>query len=216
MNWRGWLRAEPMSKGRLEAFSDGVFAIIVTLLVLEVHVPHLEAHHTWEDTLWALIFLLPQIFSFVVSFIYVSIYWVNHHQFFLRLSHTDLPLLWLNNLLLLFLAFVPFPTALIGDYPDDVVAVVFYGMAMLAPALCYALMWRYAAARGTLLAPDCDARQASQALRRSLIGPALYFVALFIALASTRVAVALYIAIPLFYLIPGTMAGPSGASESAD
>src|SRR2546425_782379 len=100
-----------MSTQRIEAFSDGVFAIIVTLLVLDLKVPDLPQQITNQETLQALFNLAPQFISFVLSFFILCIFWVNHHQFFHTIKTADRKLLWLNNLLLFWLCFIPFPTA---------------------------------------------------------------------------------------------------------
>ena len=113
--------------GRLEAFSDGVIAIVVTLLVLELRLPEVEGHAN-EAFLEAFGAVMPKFISFAVSFAIVAIFWVNHHHFFSRVTHTDWKLLWLNNILLFFLAVTPFSTAVLGDHPLDAIPIAFYGI----------------------------------------------------------------------------------------
>ena len=105
-----------MSKTRLEAFSDGMFAIILTVLVLELKVPHLE-NTTWPVFLGAMTVLVPKLLSFVFSFFIIAIFWVNHHHFVHLVDKVDTKLLWLNISLLFFACLFPFLTAFIGDYP---------------------------------------------------------------------------------------------------
>ena len=133
------MRAQKFGLTRLEAFSDGVFAIVITLLVIELHVP--EAAE--GELARGLAHLLPKFVSFVVSFIYITIYWINHHQLFHMIKQANRGLFWLNSLFLLCLTFIPFPTALIGSYPHDKVAVMFYGLAMMATAVSFVLMKSY-------------------------------------------------------------------------
>jgi uncharacterized membrane protein len=125
---------------RLETFSDGVFAIVITLLVLELRVPEV---HGSNELVQALKDLLPKFISFIVSFVYITIYWINHHQLFHMIKNTNRGLFWLNSLFLMCLTFIPFPTALIGSYPMDPVAVIFYGLAMMATAVSFVLMKSY-------------------------------------------------------------------------
>src|SRR5689334_928439 len=104
------------STSRLEAYSDGVIAIIVTILVLELHVPELHGTSV-QDVLMALYDILPKLLSFAFSFLTVSVFWVNHHHFFHEIEKSDGRLLWYNNALLFWLALVPFTTAFLGEHP---------------------------------------------------------------------------------------------------
>lgn len=108
-----------MSKDRVESFSDGVFAIVMTLLVLELHVPEIADRASFGQYAAAMTPLIPKFVSFVLSFVMASIYWVNHHYFFRHLRSVPLGLVWLNNLFLLSICFLPFPTAFLGDRPTD-------------------------------------------------------------------------------------------------
>lgn len=101
-------RTGNLHKGRLEAFSDGVFAIIVTLLVLELKVPVVAEEHNSAALAQALLALFPKFMGWVMSFAIVAIFWVNHHRFFNLLQHADNGLLWLNSLFLMLLSFIPF------------------------------------------------------------------------------------------------------------
>lgn len=101
-----------MNKTRLEAFSDGVFAIVITLLILEIHLPEVD----YSQLGHALIELLPRIFAYVMSFAVIGLYWVGHHQSSLLVKEIDGVFLWLNVLLLLLISFLPFPTALMGRF----------------------------------------------------------------------------------------------------
>ena len=109
---------------RIEALSDGMFAIIMTLLVIEIKPPEVhDAAQVAEALRHSLVALLPKIVAYAISFLTLAIFWVSHHQHFHALQHADRGVLWLNNLLLLFLAFVPFPTAVLGEYPTQPLAV---------------------------------------------------------------------------------------------
>ena len=126
-----------MSKERVETFSDAVFAIILTLLVLELHAPDIAAHSTLSQYAVAMVPLIPKVVSFVLTFVMICIHWVGHHYLFRHLSHTTLGLVWLNNLLLLWLCFLPFPTAMLGNHPTDQFPIILYGGNSLLAALTF-------------------------------------------------------------------------------
>jgi uncharacterized membrane protein len=175
---------------RLEAFSDGVFAIVITLLVLELRVP--EAHSSHElvaglQNLW------PKFISFVVSFIYITIYWINHHQLFHLVKKTSRGLFWLNSLFLMCLTFIPFPTALIGSFPQEKVSVIFYGVSMMATAVSFVAMKCYVF--NERLTED----KTKPVLLYLIAGPLLYVMAVIFAMVNTWLAVAIYVLIPVIY-----------------
>jgi len=111
---RGLFRVGEMSTGRIEAFSDGVFAIVITLLVLEIHVPQVSTPAISAVLTKALIAMWPKFLAYMLSFAIVCIWWVAHHHLFACIARSDRGLLWFNSLYLLWLAFIPFPTALMG------------------------------------------------------------------------------------------------------
>jgi uncharacterized membrane protein len=118
------------TKNRVETFSDGIFAIIVTLLILEIKVPHIEHPESVPELLGVIGLLMPKFVSWVISFLTICIVWVNHHRLFETFKGINIVLFWLNVHLLLWVCFVPFPTALVGDYPHNPLAVAFYGVVM--------------------------------------------------------------------------------------
>lgn len=119
-----------MNKGRLEAFSDGVFAIIITIMVLELHAPE-------GDSLAALEPLLPKLISYLLSFTYIAIYWNNHHHMFQAVKHVNGKVLWANILLLFCLSLVPFVTAWMGENHFAASPVALYGIVLVLAALAY-------------------------------------------------------------------------------
>src|ERR687883_536224 len=127
-----------MGKNRLEAFSDGVLAIIITIMVLELTVPH-------GATLAALRPLLPVVLSYVLSFVYLGIYWNNHHHMLHTVDRVTGPMLWANLHLLFWLSLIPFATGWMGENPFERTPSALYGFALLMPAIAYfvlvALIW---------------------------------------------------------------------------
>jgi uncharacterized membrane protein len=181
---------------RLETFSDGVFAIVITLLVLDLRVP--EAHSS-KELLIGLENILPKFVSFIVSFIYIMIYWINHHQLFNMLKHANRGLFWLNCLFLMCLTFIPFPTALIGSYPGDSVAVTVYGLAMMATAVSFVLMKSYV----FYVEPLVDTSLHKPAVIYLVAGPLLYLIAVLLTPVNIFLAIFIYLVIPVIYFFVG-------------
>jgi uncharacterized membrane protein len=189
---------------RLEAFTDGVIAIVVTLLVLELHVPEVRPG---ESLLDALLHLTPQFASFTVSFVTVAIYWVNHHHFYTRVFYTDWRLLWLNNLFLFWLALVPFSTALVGDYTFEPIAVAVYDANLLLAALGFTLMGQYALFWGELADPTIPMAKRKGERQRAYFGIGLYLVAGALAFVWVPAALAIIAGIPVTYFVPSLVSG---------
>jgi len=116
-----------MEKSRLEAFSDGVFAIVITLLILDIRFPEVEYSQFWTT----LVSVLPRILAYVMSFIIIGLYWVTHHNSMHAMKRTDRGFLWLNILLLLCVSFIPFPTSLLGRYPFQTGPIIIYGATLI-------------------------------------------------------------------------------------
>ena len=186
---------------RIEAFSDGVFAIVVTLLVLELRVPHLPDNYTSADVLTEILLLSPKFISFALSFLVIAIFWVNHHQMFHSIEKTDRAFLWYNNLLLFCMSFIPFPTAFIGEYPTGVVPVMLYGLAMFAAALSFNILLRYAI-KADLFYPSISKQTLRESVKRGKFGPVIYFISIAGALISVYISLAIFILVPIFYFIP--------------
>lgn len=184
--------------GRLEAFSDGVLAIVITLLVLELKAPHLAAPDDAREALAALAALGPKFLDYLLSFFFVAVFWVNHHRFFRLVQRVDSGLLWLNVLLLLALSFVPFPTGMIGEYPGNAVGLALFALVLLTAGLAFNLMWRHARSR-QLYHEGVSPALVAQAARRGLAGPALYALAAALAFVLPPAAWALFGIVPLFY-----------------
>ena len=197
--------------GRLEAFSDGVFAIVVTLLIIEVHLPALVG--SGNDAMWrALAEIAPKLLSFTVSFATIAIYWVNHHHFFSRVDHSDWKLLWANNLLLFFLTVVPFTTAVVGDHPTEPVAILIYGLNLGLAAAAFALMGWYVFFKGDLVSAAVTMPERRREFRRAAYGTVVYFGAGLIGLVSTTIAVLMFLILPFAWVVP-TLLAPNADTE---
>jgi uncharacterized membrane protein len=194
---------EEIGRGRVEALSDGVFAIVVTLLVLEIKVPHVEAHDSLVELARALATLLPKFVSWVISFLTVCVIWLNHHRLLAMMARLDSGLFWWNANLLLWTSFIPFPTALMGDYPGNRLAVSFYGWVMFLMALGFVLMRRRMERVPGLLHERVDRAVFRQGTRYAIaLGPVAYAAGGAVAWASAGAAFLCYAGIALYFVLP--------------
>jgi uncharacterized membrane protein len=150
---------------RVLALSDGVFAIIVTLLVLEIHVPELTQGHSLNEALRE---VQPSLVAFVISFVLAGMYWVGHRDLFALIRRTDRGLVWLNILYLLPLCLLPFAAGLLGRYDQEPVALRIYGLVLVAIAVMRVVIWLYATNRPHLLWQRLDDRQRRAGLALNL------------------------------------------------
>lgn len=188
-------------KGRVEAYSDAVIAIITTLLILELRVPELHGHGLREQ-LNNLLPLWPKFAAFAFSFFTLAVIWVNHHHFFHGLKGIDKHLLWYNNNLLFWICLVPFATALAGEHLGSPVPTFLFGLAMFIMAFSFMLMLRYAFFKAGLVPETVSARAKKLQFKRSLYGPIVYALAALLALFHPWVSIALYLSVMLFYFLP--------------
>ena len=188
--------------GRLEAFSDGVFAIAVTLLVLELKVPQ----DTTPGKLWgSLVALWPSYLAFLTSFVTIGIIWINHHQMFTFLRRSDQYLLLLNLLFLLGVTFLPFPTQLIAEYlqrPDAPAAALVYTGTLLVIALLFNVLWGHIHRRPLLMRPDADEAAIVAVTRAFRMGPPFNLLALLVALVNPTLSLLLILAAAVFFALP--------------
>src|SRR3954462_11904617 len=195
-----------MEPGRVEAFSDGVFAIAVTLLILAVGIEQSIAEGSVTHQL---LHLWPAYIAYAISFLTVGIMWVNHHQLFRHFVRVDRPLLLLNILLLMCISFTPFPTRIVADHAqnagDREAAAVLYGITMTCTAICFFAVWIYGSRR--LLRPDTDMREVSGITRSYLPGAPTYGAAPLVAFLSSPASLILFGAIAVFYAISSSFFG---------
>jgi len=193
-------RGAILSTNRAEAFSDGVFAIAATLLVLELKVPHVEP----GGLSVALLERWPSYATYVVSFLTIGIIWVNHHAVMERIKNVNRPLLFLNLVFLMAVAAIPFPTALLADYlqagHDERLASAIYGATMALMGIAFGLIWAYTVFSDDLLHNTIDPHRARRSLLIFAAGNPLYLLAIGVSLLSAELALAIYALLALFYL----------------
>ena len=190
-----------MNTQRLEAFSDGVFAIAITLLVLEIKVPPPDI--TLE---LGLLQLWPSYLAYVVSFLVIGAIWINHHVMFRYIVRVDETLLLLNVLHLMLIAFLPFPTAVLAEAfhrnAGEAIATAFYGGTLSVIGILVNAMWFYAARGNRLLVDGLTPQKTAKIGRRFLVGPLIYVLATIVALVAPRSALLFYLCLNVFYLWP--------------
>jgi uncharacterized membrane protein len=167
---------------RIAFFSDAVFAIAMTLLVVQLSVPTGAAGQLGH----ALRARGSKFFAFGLSFLVIGQYWMSHHRVFRHIGRYDLGLLWLNLLYLLTIAFLPFPSAVLGNYPHSKLAAVFYGLSLFVPSAIGAVLWFYCRRRGLL--GEVPARTQRQIEKRSIATPVVFLASVGAALLNVRLA----------------------------
>jgi uncharacterized membrane protein len=187
--------------GRIEAFSDGVFAIVVTLLVLDLHVPSLGDHAKNPAELGRqLLALLPQFLSWIISFVIVCKFWLNHHHLLGLARHANYAMVWLNSIFLMFQSFVPFPTALMGQYPANPLAVSLFGAVMALNTVLFIALDAYI--RRNLLKPEFIGSQVPHGITKAFVGPAGYLLGAGLAWVNPWLSFLCYLITPWFYITP--------------
>jgi TMEM175 potassium channel family protein len=188
--------------GRVEAFSDGVFAIAITLLILEIKIPKpsdgplaLQLLKQW-----------PSYFAFLISFSFIGVMWMNHHRLFTHIKRCDDTLMVLNLLLLLGVTVVPFPTAVLAThlgYGDQRTAALLYNAVYLFIAIVFNLLWKYAISRNHhLLGTQVDAANVAKISKQYAFGPVFYLLCVVIAWISVPASLAGNIILAVFFALP--------------
>jgi uncharacterized membrane protein len=185
--------------GRILALSDGVFAIAITLLILEIAVPATTSNAGLQK---ALLGLWPRYLAYVVSFVVIARFWTTHRLAFRLIARDDAVLVWLNLLLLMFVSFLPFPTAVVGEHGGSPAAAVLYATAVILASIASAAYWWYASGPGNLLRPDARRTQVRALRARGLSAPVFFALTLPIAVFAPYAAeIAWLLVFPLTRLV---------------
>jgi len=192
-----------METNRLEAFSDGVFAIAATLLILNVVEPAGPLGqgllHIWASYV-----------AYAVSFVTIGVIWINHHGVMAQIARVDRLFLLVNVIFLMLIAFIPFPTRLLAEHvmaDGAQAAALAYGITLTGTAIMFNVMWQYAANGGRLLRENANVRVVRGITRSYLPGPFIYLVATVSALVSPQLSAVLYAGIALFYVLESSLFG---------
>jgi uncharacterized membrane protein len=195
---------------RIEAFSDGVFAIAITLLILEIKVPQPAA----GPLAGQLVRQWPSYISYVISFVFIGIMWINHHRLFNHIRCSDNGLMLLNLLLLLGVTFVPYPTSVLAaqlGHTDQRLAVLLFSGTYFFIAVFFNLLWRYATSpKRHLVVPDTDAAAIEGITRQYAFGPVFYLACVGLAFVSVAASLAMNFALACFFAMPPKVATDRG------
>lgn len=192
----------PLPANRIEAFSDGVIAIIITVMVFDLKVPGPSA----PDAMWAdLAALLPRFLFYAMSFLILAIMWINHHQLFHQVRHVDGRLLWYSIALLFWMSLIPFGTNLLGTDPMRWQASFLYGLILFMCALSFTLLRHHVVQRG-LLHERISTRAHVRIRNKNILALAIYLAAAGASLVSVYISFALFLAVPVMYVIPERIA----------
>src|SRR5262245_52664373 len=189
---------------RVEAFSDGVFAIAITLLVLDLKVPHGLAEGQTLDA--ALVGQWPAYLAFVTSFLTILIMWINHHRMFTLVGRCDDRLHFYNGFLLLGVTVVPFPTSLVAEYLLEEgarTAALVYNGTFIAIAIAFNVLWRSIAVGGRLLAPDADRAAVDRIFASYRYGPIVYGLAFVVAFVNVTLSLLIDLGLAVYFALPG-------------
>jgi len=190
---------------RIEAFSDAVFAIAITLLVLELHVPK-PAELGSGSLAAALLSDWPSYFGFILSFFTILIMWFNHHKLFTHIKRSDHVLPYANGFLLFFITLTPWPTALMAEYigqPQERVAVTVFAGFFVGLAVSFNVLWRYASYKGRLLSRDADLTEVRRITKMYSLGPTGYFAAFLLSFFSVPACLTLSMLLAIFFAFTG-------------
>jgi uncharacterized membrane protein len=212
---------EDKETSRLEAFSDAVFAVAITLLILNIKVPGIDLPPNQKPNdrdLWqALRDEWPLIVAYITSFATIGIMWLNHHRLFIHIKRINTILVLLNLLLLLFIVFIPVPTALLAEYvhhPNQHAAAIVYSGTFFLVACCFNLLWRYASYHNRLVGKDVDSHAIQALSRLYLLGPLVYLIAFALAWVNSLACVIVCFVLALIFAIPPRL--PRSLPSSSD
>ena len=187
---------------RLEGLSDGIFAIAMTLLVLTLDMGDVASGLTKEGLHHLLLAQVPRFYNYALSFVLLAVFWILHHQQSHYIKRTDRRHLWINIFILMFAALIPFSASLMGDYPGDWLAEVFFGANLFVLGALFSLNWHYATAGNRLIEGSLEKRYINAGKRRGLVTPLVSLLAILVALIRPNYSPYVYLLIPLILSLP--------------
>jgi uncharacterized membrane protein len=194
-----------ITSSRLEGFSDGVIAIIITLMVLEIRIPKIDVRLSSRDALHHLFPIIPQLVAYALSFVMLGVLWVNHHQFFRQCKFIDRPIMWYNLNLLLWMCLIPIPTAFLGTNFQMPLAAVLYGSIMFMCAVSFAFMREYVFRHPEVLIEHISIAHKRKLRLKIRISMALYLISIFASFLSVYISYAIFILVPSMYFMPANI-----------
>ena len=187
---------------RIEAFSDGVFAIVITLLSFQFKVPRLTTGASFQQNLQELSAISTNFTAFVFSFIFVAIFWINHHQLYHSIKVTDSRLLWLNVHLLFWITLIPFPISMVGDNTEEVISAICLGIVLLMCCLAAYLIRDYTHRGGKLIDKNISEVSVKRSMKINLIAIVVNIIAIFSSFFSVYIAYGIFVVVLGLFIIP--------------
>ena len=196
-----------IGKNRIEALSDGIFAIVMTLLILEFHVPNLPLNAPNVEVAPALLALWPKFVSYIVTFVSLGFFWVGHHIMYHAIRRADRTLLWLNIFFFMFVSLLPFSTSVLNAFSEAFIAPLFFGANLAIIGWILFFQWSYANSQPDMLADFVSAEYRTTVRSRMLIVPVATTLTVFICFWSVGISLAIYLLLLPLYMLPGKLAG---------
>lgn len=192
---------EYFSKNRLETFSDAIFAIIITLLVLEIHIPEPKSGEAERELLASLIDILPKLLALGVSFLTISVIWINHHRLFTLVKTIDQCFFWLNANLIFWVTLIPLPTGLIGSNPFNAIAISFYGTVLFLVSASFSALRIHIRYSGIAIDGMPKEDFSRRTIMSLLFGPALYGIGIAAAFRLPTFSLATFTIVPIYFAV---------------
>lgn len=203
-----------ISTNRIEAFSDGVFAIVITLLAFQFKVPKFTNTPGLQQNLLELSKILPNIIGFIFSFFFVAVFWVNHHQLYHSIKEANSKLLWYNIHLLFWITMLPFPIAMIGDHPDLPVSAMYLGVVLLMCSFAAYLVRRYSYFTAKLVDENLSENSINDGLGKNILAIILNIIAIASAPFSVYIAYSIYFIVLGMFITPQKLERKNRSSTS--
>ncbi|MEP7255066.1 MAG: TMEM175 family protein [Ferruginibacter sp.] len=203
-----------ISTTRIEAFSDGVFAIVITLLAFQFKVPKFTTEATIQQNLHELVKLSPHFIGFVFSFLFVAVFWINHHQLFHTIKEADRKLLWYNIHMLFWITIIPFPTAMVGDHPEIPLAAMSLAFVLMMSSLAAYIVRRYSYFKASLVDESLSIDSIKDGLNKNIAAIILNFTAILVAPYSVKICYIIFIIVLALFIIPQKLERKSKSSSS--
>jgi uncharacterized membrane protein len=187
---------------RIEAFSDGVFAIVITLLAFQFKLPAFTEHVSISKNFSELVRLTPNVLGFIFSFLFVAVFWVNHHQLYHSIKEANRTLLYYNIHLLFWITMIPFPVAMIGEHPRIALSAMALGFVLLMCSVAALMLRRYSYFTAKLVTPTLSAGSLRDGINKNVIAIVLNIIAIFAAIYSVYLAYSLFFVVLGLFMIP--------------
>ncbi|MEP6712885.1 MAG: TMEM175 family protein [Ferruginibacter sp.] len=191
-----------VSTNRIEAFSDGVFAIVITLLAFQFKVPKFSIDSSLHQNFHELLKITPNVIGFIFSFAFVAVFWVNHHQLYHSIKESNGKLLWYNMHLLFWITILPFPIAIVGDRPEMALAAMSLGVVLMMSSVAALWVRRYSYFTARLVNEELSPDSIKDGMNKNIIAIVLNIIAIFAAVYSVYIAYAIYFVVLILFMIP--------------